>query len=152
MMERSPVNPGSSEFSRVEYMLQLSLKATTARLVDAFALSNPHQTMTFEKQGDVCPSYHPISPPNIIIIIIIQYHNHPISSWKKVIWISLILCGRSWHWIHGSIVRSSRDPRWKRSCISGWVVLVEWTFILVRSPLRNIDRRWKVRWAGSVFS
>lgn len=47
------LTPSSSQFARIEYLLQLSLKASTARLTEASVISNPHQTLQFEKRNQV---------------------------------------------------------------------------------------------------
>lgn len=40
----------SSEFAQLEYGLQLALKSTTATIIQAYALSNPHLTLQFEQR------------------------------------------------------------------------------------------------------
>ena len=46
--DKAIVNSASSSFSFLEYYLQISLHATTARIQQAWALSNPHLTLNFE--------------------------------------------------------------------------------------------------------
>ncbi|KAJ3145219.1 hypothetical protein HK101_002518, partial [Irineochytrium annulatum] len=48
--ERSQLTPSSPEFAHLEYGLQLALKSSTARIVTAVAISNPHLGVQFEKR------------------------------------------------------------------------------------------------------
>ncbi|TPX35146.1 hypothetical protein SmJEL517_g02368 [Synchytrium microbalum] len=48
--QRTPLNPSSLEFAYLEYQLQLSLHASTARILQAFSISNPHLTSQFDRR------------------------------------------------------------------------------------------------------
>ncbi|KAI9139074.1 hypothetical protein BKA69DRAFT_697645 [Paraphysoderma sedebokerense] len=50
MSEKTPIAQTSPEFAYLEYFLQLSLQASTARVSAAYALSNPHVTIQFERR------------------------------------------------------------------------------------------------------
>ncbi|KAI9173328.1 hypothetical protein H9P43_007459 [Blastocladiella emersonii ATCC 22665] len=50
MAERTALASNSPQFAYLEYFLQLSLRASSARIVAAHALSNPHVTVQFEKR------------------------------------------------------------------------------------------------------
>ena len=41
----------SPEFAQLEYNLQISLQSSTARIVQAYALSNPHLNLQFERRS-----------------------------------------------------------------------------------------------------
>lgn len=49
--EKTSLSPASPQFSRVEYLLQLSLRASTAKILNATVVSNPHLTLQFEKRA-----------------------------------------------------------------------------------------------------
>ena len=53
MADKQQLAPGSAEFGRLEYFLQLSLKASTARILGAWGLYNPHLTSAFERKARV---------------------------------------------------------------------------------------------------
>ncbi|KAI8906868.1 hypothetical protein EDD86DRAFT_248451 [Gorgonomyces haynaldii] len=44
------LGPNSPEFAQLEYQLQLTLKSSTARMTQAFALSNPHLSLQFDRR------------------------------------------------------------------------------------------------------
>lgn len=46
----STLNSSTTEFGRLEYQLQLSLKAATARIKNAATVSNPHLQLQFDKR------------------------------------------------------------------------------------------------------
>ncbi|KAJ3047942.1 hypothetical protein HK097_011026 [Rhizophlyctis rosea] len=48
---KTQLSPSTPEFAYLEYGLQLALRAGTARIVAAYALSNPHLTLQFEKRS-----------------------------------------------------------------------------------------------------
>ncbi|EPZ34349.1 hypothetical protein ROZALSC1DRAFT_26480 [Rozella allomycis CSF55] len=48
--DKTQLTTASSSFSFLEYFLQISIKGTTARIVNAYALSNPHLTVSFENK------------------------------------------------------------------------------------------------------
>ncbi|KAJ1502926.1 hypothetical protein HMI54_002780 [Coelomomyces lativittatus] len=50
MSERTSLGSNSPQFAYLEYFLQLSLFASSARIISAYALSNPHLTVNFEKR------------------------------------------------------------------------------------------------------
>ncbi|KAI9216609.1 hypothetical protein BC828DRAFT_393205 [Blastocladiella britannica] len=50
MSEKTAVASNSSQFAYLEYFLQLSLNASSARILSAHALSNPHLNVQFEKR------------------------------------------------------------------------------------------------------
>ncbi|KAL7751207.1 hypothetical protein RI367_003413 [Sorochytrium milnesiophthora] len=50
MSEKTALSPAQPEYAALEYFLQLSLHASTAHLVAAYALSNPHTHLAFEKR------------------------------------------------------------------------------------------------------
>ncbi len=69
---KTQLSPNSPEFAYLEYGLQLSLNASTARIVAAYAVSNPHLSLQFENrckvftlffkdfinlQGDACVAF-----------------------------------------------------------------------------------------------
>lgn len=45
----SRLSPNSTEWARIEYLLQLSLGSTTAVLRNIWSIANPHMTLSFEK-------------------------------------------------------------------------------------------------------
>ncbi|KAJ3127490.1 hypothetical protein HK098_006268 [Nowakowskiella sp. JEL0407] len=47
---RTQLSPSTAEFANLEYGLQMTLKSSTARIVAAYAISNPHLTIQFEKR------------------------------------------------------------------------------------------------------
>lgn len=47
----SRVSPSSSEWARIEYLLQLSLGTTTASVKNIWSVASPHNTFTFEKKN-----------------------------------------------------------------------------------------------------
>ena len=47
---KTQISPSSPEFGYLEYGLQLALNASTARIVSAFAVSNPHLSLQFESR------------------------------------------------------------------------------------------------------
>ncbi|KAI8808863.1 hypothetical protein BJ742DRAFT_252934 [Cladochytrium replicatum] len=47
---RTQLSPTTPEYAYLEYGLQLTLKASTARIVTAHAISNPHISIQFEKR------------------------------------------------------------------------------------------------------
>lgn len=49
-MEKTVLPNNSPQFAYLEYFLQLSLKSSTAQITSAHALSNPHNTVNFEKR------------------------------------------------------------------------------------------------------
>ncbi|KAJ3106846.1 hypothetical protein HDU96_008099 [Phlyctochytrium bullatum] len=49
-VKKTQIAPTTPEFGYLEYGLQLALKASTARIVSAFAISNPHLSVQFEKR------------------------------------------------------------------------------------------------------
>jgi hypothetical protein len=53
MAEKALLSPVSPQFSKLEYYLQLSLKATTAKIGHAYSISNPHQAASFEETSKV---------------------------------------------------------------------------------------------------
>ena len=54
---KTQLGPGTAEFAQLEYSLQLVLNASTARVVAAFAVSNPHQALQFERRSKVVVIY-----------------------------------------------------------------------------------------------
>ena len=54
---KTQLSPNSPEFAYLEYGLQLSLNASTARIVAAYAVSNPHLSLQFEKRCKVIYIY-----------------------------------------------------------------------------------------------
>ncbi|ORZ32805.1 hypothetical protein BCR44DRAFT_1515132 [Catenaria anguillulae PL171] len=50
MSEKTQLASNSPQFAYLEYFLQLSLRASSARILSAHALSNPHLTVQFEKR------------------------------------------------------------------------------------------------------
>ncbi|KAI8924102.1 hypothetical protein BC831DRAFT_467143 [Entophlyctis helioformis] len=48
---RSQLAPSTPEYAHLEYALQLTLRASTARIVAAYAISNPHQSVQFERRS-----------------------------------------------------------------------------------------------------
>ncbi|TPX42567.1 hypothetical protein SeMB42_g05076 [Synchytrium endobioticum] len=48
--QRTTLNPSSLEFAYLEYFLQLSLHASTARIQQAYSISNPHLTAQFDRR------------------------------------------------------------------------------------------------------
>eukprot|EP00842_Homolaphlyctis_polyrhiza_P006860 jgi/Hompol1/763/HPOL_005432-RA len=48
---RTQLAPTSVEFGQIEYGLQLTLRASTARIVAAYAISNPHISLQFERRA-----------------------------------------------------------------------------------------------------
>ena len=55
MAEKTPLTPSSPQFARLEYALQMALNGTTARILDASVVLNPHLTLQFEKRSKVPP-------------------------------------------------------------------------------------------------
>jgi hypothetical protein len=53
MVEKTHLGVNSVEFANIEYHVQLSLNASTARVINAFALSNPHIAAQFERRARV---------------------------------------------------------------------------------------------------
>ncbi|KAI3640897.1 hypothetical protein MIR68_001775 [Amoeboaphelidium protococcarum] len=49
--QRANLSSTSTQFARVEYLLQRSLGASTAKITSATVISNPHQLLQFEKQA-----------------------------------------------------------------------------------------------------
>ncbi|KAJ3296182.1 hypothetical protein HK104_001869 [Borealophlyctis nickersoniae] len=47
---KTQLSPSTPDFAHLEYGLQLSLRSSTARIVAAYALSNPHLTVQFERR------------------------------------------------------------------------------------------------------
>lgn len=45
----SRLSQTSNEWSRIEYLLQLSLGSTTAVVKNIWSIANPHMTLSFEK-------------------------------------------------------------------------------------------------------
>lgn len=52
-LDKTTLQTTSPQFARLEYSLQLALGASTARIVDAQVVSNPHLTVQFEKKSKV---------------------------------------------------------------------------------------------------
>ena len=52
-MEKTVLTPSAPQFSRLEYALQLALKASTACITNAYIVSNPSWTLAFEKRTQV---------------------------------------------------------------------------------------------------
>jgi hypothetical protein len=52
-VKKAPLSPLTPEFASLEYGLQLALRASTARIVSAYAISNPHLSVQFEKRCKV---------------------------------------------------------------------------------------------------
>eukprot|EP00158_Paraphelidium_tribonemae_P007130 Partr_v1_DN28122_c2_g1_i2_m56168 putative B-box zinc finger family protein len=50
-MDKSLLTPSAPQFSRLEYSLQLALKVSTARISDAYIVSNPSWTLSFDKKS-----------------------------------------------------------------------------------------------------
>ncbi|KAJ3371559.1 hypothetical protein GGF31_003168 [Allomyces arbusculus] len=50
MSEKTPLSSSSPQFAYLEYFLQLCLHASSARLLTVHALSNPHNTVQFERR------------------------------------------------------------------------------------------------------
>ncbi|KAJ3207583.1 hypothetical protein HDU67_007374 [Dinochytrium kinnereticum] len=48
--KKTQIAPTTPEFGNLEYGLQLALRASTARIISAFAISNPHLSVQFEKR------------------------------------------------------------------------------------------------------
>jgi hypothetical protein len=46
---KTQLSPSNQEFGTLEYSLQLSLHATTARIVQAHVINNPHLATLFER-------------------------------------------------------------------------------------------------------
>ena len=53
------LSPTTTEFAHIEYGLQLALRSSTARILSAHAVSNPHLSIQFEKRCKVSQ----INPP-----------------------------------------------------------------------------------------
>jgi len=53
MGERTQLSSSSPQFARIEYTLQLCLKASTAKVIAAYAISNPHLNVQFERKCKV---------------------------------------------------------------------------------------------------
>ncbi|KAJ3327303.1 hypothetical protein HDU76_012036 [Blyttiomyces sp. JEL0837] len=49
-VKKAPLSPSTPEFAFLEYGLQLSLRSSTARIVSAHVISNPHVSVQFEKR------------------------------------------------------------------------------------------------------
>ncbi|KAJ3060300.1 hypothetical protein HDU98_003719, partial [Podochytrium sp. JEL0797] len=49
-VKKSPLPPTTPDFAHLEYGLQLALNSSTARIVSAFVVSNPHLSVSFEKR------------------------------------------------------------------------------------------------------
>jgi hypothetical protein len=50
---KTQLSPNSPEFAYLEYGLQLSLHASTARIVTAFTVTNPNLSLQFDKSFKV---------------------------------------------------------------------------------------------------
>eukprot|EP00833_Pecoramyces_ruminatium_P010462 jgi/Orpsp1_1/1184494/evm.model.c7180000089744.1 len=48
--EKVQLNPSSPQYSYLEYLLQLGLKASTVQIINAFTVSNPHLSVQFERR------------------------------------------------------------------------------------------------------
>jgi hypothetical protein len=53
MPDKTPLTASSANFGKLEYHLQLSLRASTARIIDAFTLSSQHMAFEFGKRSQV---------------------------------------------------------------------------------------------------
>ncbi|KAJ3396295.1 hypothetical protein HDU80_010029 [Chytriomyces hyalinus] len=49
-IKKAPLPPTTSDFAHLEYGLQLALGSSTARIVSAYVVSNPHLSVQFEKR------------------------------------------------------------------------------------------------------
>lgn len=47
---KTQLGPTTPEFAHLEYTLQLTLKSSTARIVNAYSLSNPHLNIQFDRR------------------------------------------------------------------------------------------------------
>ena len=50
---RTQLASSTPEFAQLEYDLQLTLHASTVRIVAAYAISNPHVSVQFERRSKV---------------------------------------------------------------------------------------------------
>ena len=46
---KTQLSPNSAEFAYLEYGLQLSLNASTARIMSAYTVTNPNLSLQFDK-------------------------------------------------------------------------------------------------------
>jgi len=52
--EKVQLNSSSPQYSYLEYLLQLGLKASTVEIVNAYIVSNPHLSVQFDRRCKVC--------------------------------------------------------------------------------------------------
>jgi len=48
--EKVQLSPSSPQYSYLEYLLQLGLKASTVQIINVFTVSNPHLSVQFERR------------------------------------------------------------------------------------------------------
>ncbi|KAI9341381.1 hypothetical protein BDR26DRAFT_860336 [Obelidium mucronatum] len=66
-VKKAPLPPTTPDFAHLEYGLQLALNSSTARIVSAFVVSNPHLSVQFEKRcKDILVQNSWIEPSQLI--------------------------------------------------------------------------------------
>ncbi|KAJ3008755.1 UNVERIFIED_CONTAM: hypothetical protein HDU68_002967 [Siphonaria sp. JEL0065] len=66
-VKKAPLPPTTPDFAHLEYGLQLALNSSTARIVSAYVVSNPHLSVQFEKRcKDILVQNSWIEPSQLI--------------------------------------------------------------------------------------